>query len=58
MRKLLRSVLIILATKSLKLAQEEKKEEARKTLNEHRKKVFVTYQTTINDFLLKFNGGF
>lgn len=47
-----------LKAKLLKVTQEEKKEEARKALNEHRDKVFVNYQTTINDFLLKFNADF
>ena len=47
-----------LAVKLVKLKLEENKEEARTALNEHRKKVFVTYQTTINDFLIKFNADF
>jgi wobble nucleotide-excising tRNase len=47
-----------LAAKLVKLNLEVKKEEARTALNEHRKKVFVTYQTTINDFLIKFNADF
>lgn len=41
-----------------KFNKEEEKEGARKALDEHRKKVFVNYQTTINDFLLKFNADF
>lgn len=47
-----------LAAKLTKSKLEEKKEEARTALNDHRKKVFVTYQTTINDFLIKFNADF
>jgi wobble nucleotide-excising tRNase len=48
----------LLDAKVLKLSHEEKKEEARAALNEHRKKVFGKYQTTINYFLLKFNADF
>jgi len=47
-----------LAAKLAKLKVEEEKERARTALNDHRKKVFVTYQTTINDFLIKFNADF
>ena len=47
-----------LGAKLTKFEVERKKETARTALNEHRKKVFVTYQTTINDFLIKFNADF
>jgi len=47
-----------MAKKFLKLSLEAKKDEARQLLNDHRKKVFINYQTTINAFLLTFNADF
>jgi wobble nucleotide-excising tRNase len=47
-----------LEAKIRKLAAEEEKEQARRALDEYRERVFPTFQTAINKFLVRFNANF